>query len=257
MICSQCQVMNDSDSLFCSNCGTSLTRSAPGSGGAGTRPQSTILAGPGPGAPGAPGGYYQPGAPADQYPQSPPPGPYGSGDPGQYYSQGAPPGQYPSSAPTSPYSPGSHAPRTRQAQSFHLDLRRLSRVDQTVGGASLVVLISLFLPWYGFTALGSSFTISGTSTHGYLVIDVILAVVLIAYLVLQSGWDKFPVNIPVAHGPLLLIGTGLQFLLVLIGFLDVPNGLSWEIGAYVGLIAAAIAAGPVIAPAIRTWQASR
>jgi len=130
-------------------------------------------------------------------------------------------------------------------------------VDQTVGGASLVVLISLFLPWFGVTLLGSTVTISGTSTHGYLVLDVIVAIVLIAYLVLRSGWDEFPVNLPVAHAPLLLIGTGLQFLLVVIGFFDIPSGLSWEIGAYLALIGSVAAAGPVIIPAIRSWQASR
>ncbi|MGH3197855.1 MAG: hypothetical protein ACRDNT_18505, partial [Streptosporangiaceae bacterium] len=144
------------------------------------------------------------------------------------------------------------------ASQFRLDLRRLSRVDQTVGGASLVVLISLFLPWFGFSALGESFSASGTTAHGYLVIVVILAVLMIGYLVLRSGWDEFPVNLPVAHAPLLLIGTGLQLLLVLIGFFDVPvSGLSWEIGAYLALIASVTAAGPLIIPAIRTWQASR
>jgi hypothetical protein len=312
MICSQCQVMNDRDSLFCSNCGTSLTRSVPGPGGPGPRPQSTVMTGYGPGAPSAADGYQPPGLPADEYAQGAPrdpyaprhyptgtppgqypprpdqypsePGQYPSGPgqyppgpgqyppgPGQYppgpgqYPSG--PGQYPSSAPAGHFSPdpmgghystGAHAPRAHApAQAFHLDLRRLSRVDQTVAGASLVVLISLFLPWYGFSALGSTATISGTSTHGFLVLDVILAIVLIAYLVLRSGWDEFPVNLPVAHAPLLLIGTGLQFLLVLIGFLDEPTGLSWEIGAYLALLASAAAAGPVIIPAIRSWQASR
>ena len=44
---------------------------------------------------------------------------------------------------------------------------------------------------------------------------------------------------------LLLTGTGVQFLLVLIGFLDVPlAGLGWEIGAYLALAAAALAAAP-------------
>ena len=97
-----------------------------------------------------------------------------------------------------------------------------------------------------------------TSVVGGIVCVVILAVLMIAYLILRSGWDELPVSLPIAHAPLLLIGTGLQFLLVLIGFFDVPvAGLSWEIGAYLALIASVTAAAPLVVPAIRSWQASR
>jgi hypothetical protein len=188
-----------------------------------------------PGAPGAPAGQY------DQYASG---SQYAPGEPSRQYDPGVPAGR----------TPGAVAP----GRTFHLDLHRLSRVDQTVGGASLIVLISLFLPWFGFSALGESFSASGTTSHGYLVLVVILAVLMIAYLILRSGWDEFPVSLPIAHAPLLLIGTGLQFLLVLIGFFDVPvAGLSWEIGAYLALIASVTAAAPLVVPAIRSWQASR
>ncbi len=195
----------------------------------------------------------------DQYAQSTPPSQYAqAGSASQYdrYASGAQPRQYDQYAPGAPtgQTPGAVAPR----RPFHLDLHRLSRVDQTVGGATLVVLISLFLPWFGFSALGSSFSASGTTSHGYLVLVVILAVLMIAYLILRSGWDEFPLSLPIAHAPLLLIGTGLQFLLVLIGFFDVPvTGLSWEIGAYLALIASVTAAAPLVVPAIRSWQAGR
>jgi hypothetical protein len=43
-------------------------------------------------------------------------------------------------------------------------------------------------------------------------------------------------------------------LLVFIGFLDKPAGLSWEIGAFLALIAAVAAAAPVVGPAVRSWQ---
>ena len=256
MICAQCQAANDHGSLFCANCGTSLARPAAGLGRAGDPPQSTIMAGPGPGGPGAAGGYYPAGAPADPHGRASQPGPYHPGVPGtpsNQYGPG-PPDPYQADRPQGqPHAWDGRAP----AQAFSLDLRRLSRVDQTVGGASLVLLISLFLPWFGFSGFDGAFSVSGTSTHGYLVIVVILALLMMAYLVMRSGWDKFPVNLPIAHAPLLLIGTGLQLLLVLIGFLAKPSGLSWEIGAYLGVIAAVTAAGPVIVPAIRSWQASR
>jgi hypothetical protein len=148
--------------------------------------------------------------------------------------------QYIPSAASGQHGPPASAP----PREFRLDLRRLSRADQAVGGASLVVLISLFLPWFGFSSLGDP--VSGTTAHGYLVLVVITALLIAGYLLLRSGWGEFPFPLPVAHGTLLLAGTGVQFLLVLIGFLDMPlAGLSWKIGAYLAVAAAALAAFPV------------
>jgi hypothetical protein len=127
-----------------------------------------------------------------------------------------------------------------------------------VGGASLVVLISLFLPWFGFSALGASISISGTTAHGYLVLVVITALLIAGYLLLRSGWGEFPFPLPVAHETLLLAGTGLQFMLVLAAFLDVPlPGLGWEIGAYLAVAAAALAALPAALPALRSRHRRR
>ena len=69
--------------------------------------------------------------------------------------------QYIPSAASGQHGPPPAAP----PREFRLDLRRLSRSDQAVGGASLVVLISLFLPWFGFSALGASLSISGTTAR--------------------------------------------------------------------------------------------
>ena len=69
---------------------------------------------------------------------------------------------------------------------FRLDLRRLSRADQAVGAASLVVLVSLFLPWFGFGTLGANISIAGTTAHGYLVIVVITALLTTGYLLVAG-----------------------------------------------------------------------
>jgi hypothetical protein len=218
VICAQCRTTNDADDAFCRNCGTRLSGPAP----------------------------YQAGKPADQ-------GIAGSTAPYQRL------GDDPAHSAMDASAAGRHAVGTAHpATAFRLDLRRLSQVERVVGGASVVVLISLFLPWFGFSVLGESFTVSGLTAHGYLYVLLILTLVILAYLVLRAGWDQLPFSLPIAHGPLLLIGTGLQFLLVLIGFLDKPlSVLSWEVGAYLGLVAAAVAAGPVIVPAIKSFQASR
>jgi hypothetical protein len=157
--------------------------------------------------------------------------------------------QYIPSAASGQHGPPASAP----PREFRLDLRRLSRSDQAVGGASLAVLISLFLPWFGFSAIGASISISGTTAHGYLVLVVLTALMTAGYLLLRSGWGEFPFPLPVAHEILLLAGTGIQFLLVLAGFLDVPlPGLGWEIGFYLAVAAAALAALPAALRVLRS-----
>jgi hypothetical protein len=180
-------------------------------------------------------GRERPGTPASQFPRTP-------GD------------QYVASA-----GPGQHGPpAAASAREFRLDLRRLSRADQTVGGASLVVLVSLFLPWFGFGTLGATISIAGTTAHGYLVIVVITALLIAGYLLLRSGWGEFPVRLPVAHETLLLACTAVQFLLVLVGFLDAPlAGLDREIGAYLALLAAVAAVVPAARPVFRSWPGRR
>jgi zinc-ribbon domain len=253
VVCPQCQTMNESNSAFCGNCGTSLIRPAARPGSANSLGQPVMP--PGPAASGMP---WTPGMPGKPSPpgQYPPGGQYAPGGPYPPVGQPGPGSQYPPRGRHGSARQPGPAPR-RPAAAFRLDLRRLGRAEQTVGGASLIVLISLFLPWYGLTVLNASFSVSGTSAHGYLVIALLVALLLIGYLVVRAGWEELPVNLPIAHAPLLLLGTGLQFLLVLIGFLDKPTGLSWEIGAYLALIAAAAATAPVVIPAIRSWQASR
>jgi hypothetical protein len=76
--------------------------------------------------------------------------------------------------------------------------------------------------------LGANISVAGTTAHGYLVVVVITALLINGYLLLRSGWAEFPVRRPIAHEMLLLAGTGVQFMLVLIGSLDVgPVLRSW------------------------------
>ncbi len=184
--------------------------------------------------------------------------PPGEADPAAASQLGASASQFPRT-PGDQYIPsvtsGQHGPPPVSAptRQFRLDLRRLSRADQVVGGASLVVLVSLFLPWFGFSTLGASISVTGTTAHGYLVLVVITGLLIPGYLLLRSGWGEFPFPLPVAHGALLVAATGVQFLLVLIGFLDVPAaGLSWEMGAYLAVAAATLAAVRMAWPAVRS-----
>jgi hypothetical protein len=134
------------------------------------------------------------------------------------------------------------------------DLGRLTPADRAIGGASLVALITLFLPWFGFSVPGFSFSRSGIAAHGYLGIALLADLLVVGYLVMRACWEVLPVRLPVAHAPLLLVATGLQLFIVLIAFLFKPGDLSWEFGAYLALLASIAACAPIAVPALRWWQ---
>jgi zinc-ribbon domain len=294
MICPRCQANMADNVTFCTNCGTQFgtagqrpqgnsdaTQQAqpgyPQQGQPGYQQQGQpgyqqqgqpTHSQPGPNQPGynqpgysqpgyAPQGqptYYQPGyAPQGQssYSQPAQPGysPQGQqpgyGPPGQQprHSQ---PGQQPGYRP--PAGPPQHGPQ------FAFDLNRLSRVDQVVGASSLILIITLFLPWFGVSLDGYSASESGFDAHGYLIIPLLTAIVLIAYLVMRAGWDHLPWKLPIEHAPLLLVGTGIQALIVLLAFLFKPAGTAWQFGAYLGLLAALVACGASLMPALNSMQ---
>ena len=151
--------------------------------------------------------------------------------------------------PPGPQSQG-HGQRT-SSPAYRLDLKRLAALDRTIGGATLVVFISIFLPWFGLLGYATS----GISLHGYLVIALLAALALLGYLALRAGWETTPFRLPIAHTPLLLIGTGVQLLFVLIAFLQ-SDGLNHEFGAYLGLLAALLACAVIAVPMLRSARAA-
>lgn len=225
-MCPNCRAPIRGDSEFCTNCGTSL-RSAYTAAGTAPLPQ------PAPGL--SPHSQPESGQPA---PGKPGPGQPGPGQP----APGQPP--YTQSPPGWP-----NQVQRSSAPAFSFDLKRLATPDLAIGGASIVVLISLFLPWFGFVGYATS----GISLHGYLAIALLIGLTLLGYLALRAGWDTPPFRLPIAHAPLLLIGTGVQLLFVLIAFLQ-SDGLSHEFGAYLALLAALAACGVIALPILSSLR---
>ncbi len=257
MNCPQCQTANGPQSAFCGNCGAQLTAAPaaapagyPPPQGAGTPPEYAASGAPsGYGPPqgyGAAGGYNPAGGfNADETQQSP----------------GYPQGQY-----QPPAGGGPQAPRQSSLPPVNFDHNRLDRVDKIVAGATFITMISIWLPWFSISWGNSTFqvagsaSISGTTGHGWLWLEFFVALLLIAYLTARAAWDRLPFTMPVAHAPLLIVGTSLQLLLVLIAFIDIPygsDGVGWDWGAFIALLAALAAAGPVVVPAVRSYLASR
>jgi len=136
---------------------------------------------------------------------------------------------------------------------YSYDVTRLSQADRITGVASAVLLISLFLPWFGV----AGFTIDGLATHGYLYIDLLLAAALLVYLGARAGWDKLQLNNSLAHAPLVLVASVVNLLLVLLAFLFKPAGTGWQFGAFLAVIAAFVAAAPIGVPAVRSRRSTR
>ena len=162
-------------------------------------------------------------------------------------------GAAPRPASTSPVS-GSRS--SAAAQGFSFAAARLSQADRIAGTATVVLLVSLFLPWFMVSAGPFGYSWSGMSAHSYLWLVFVLCLGIIAVLVLGAGFAGIPVQLPVPLGTIMLAATGLNLLIVLLAFFVRPNGfglvtINWSFGAFVALFAAIGACVPLAMPLLR------
>ena len=134
---------------------------------------------------------------------------------------------------------------------LRLDANRWTENDRIAGIASAVLLISLFLPWFGITLLGTTVTADGLASHGYLRIVMIISLAILGYLGLRISPVRRVLPPPRPHELLLLTATAVNFALVVIGFIATPGGAEWgpllsrEFGSFVGGAAAFAAVAPL------------
>ena len=150
-----------------------------------------------------------------------------------------------------PTAPTAGTPGPSSAAAFKFDAGRWNQNDRIAGAATLVLFISLFLPWFSFHFVIASVSISGLTTHGYLYLVLLICLAIFAYLVARAGFEQMPFKLPMAHEPVLLIATVVNLVLVLIGVIDKPSLWGWSYGGFLALIAAAVAAAPLGLPAIQ------
>jgi hypothetical protein len=158
---------------------------------------------------------------------------------------------------TMPASPATAAPSGTGAamQGYNFDAGRLSQADKITGVASVILLISLFLPWFSISGAGITISWSGMTAHGYLWLVFLLCLAIVAFLVLEAGFAQLPVKLPAGREMLLLAASGINLLLVLLAFFVSPGylslGVGWSFGAFVALIAAIVACAPLAMPMLR------
>jgi len=149
------------------------------------------------------------------------------------------------------------APSTgSRVPAFRFDAARLSRADRIAGIATIVLFISLFLDWFTYTASFGGFS-QGLSVnglwHGWTYFNLIICILVVAYLVMRAGWDRLPISQDVPHLTVMMVATIVNAVLIFIAFIDKPNGngVGWGFGAILGLIAAIVAAAPYAIPQLR------
>jgi hypothetical protein len=124
-----------------------------------------------------------------------------------------------------------------------MDLRRLRVGEWIVGAAGVVLLISLFLPWYG-----SAQSVSGW--EAFAALDVILALVALAAISVPLVTAAYRVPaVPLAWQSLTVLIAFVALLLVLLRVLNLPGELDGrESGLWLGLVATlGICAGGLVA----------
>ena len=123
-----------------------------------------------------------------------------------------------------------------------MDLRRLRVGEWIVGASGVLLLVALFLPWYGDP--------SATAWESFTVLDVILALLALAAILVPilTTAQRVPA-LPLAYESLTALFGLLGLILVLIRVLNLPGEADGrEIGLWLGLVATlGILAGGLIA----------
>jgi hypothetical protein len=130
-----------------------------------------------------------------------------------------------------------------------LDFTRLSRPERITAIATLVLFVSLFLPWFTYNFEFGSLSLNGL-WHGWTYLVLILSLAILAYFITRAGFDEVPFKLPMPEEQLLLIATSVNAVLSILAFVLKPGGfgvnsIGWGFGAFVGVAASIVAAGPL------------
>ncbi len=130
-------------------------------------------------------------------------------------------------------------------------LNALNAKDRVAGAATLVLLVSLWLPWYTIGPISAD----GLSVHGWLFIVVLNSIVLVLYVLITAfGVGDLAEQGRLSKDQLLALLTGVNAALVVLGFLLKPTGSSWSWGALLALVAAIVSFLPFGIPLIEAQR---
>jgi hypothetical protein len=144
-----------------------------------------------------------------------------------------------------------------------IDVKRLSSIDRVVVGASLVALIAMFLPWYGYSSTFGGASVSGFGS-GYGWFGALLVIAAGVYLGLIRSGSSVP-KTSMGPGVIVLGASAIGTALVVIRWISLPSGsgtsgaggaYSYSYGPRVGLIITLIAALVQVVCSFRLFKRS-
>ena len=142
-------------------------------------------------------------------------------------------------------------PAPKRAGKWRQRLNALNAKEQVAGPASLALLVSFWLPWYSIGPLSGD----GLSVHGWLFIAVLNSIVLVLYVLITAfGVGDLAEQGRMSKDQLLVLMTGVNVALVVLGILLKPAGFSWSWGAFLALAAAIVAFLPFGVPLIQAQR---
>ena len=126
-------------------------------------------------------------------------------------------------------SPVRQLPTPKRVGKSRQRFNALNSAERVFGPATLVLLVSFWLPWYSFGPISAD----GLSVHGWLFIAALDSIVLVLYvLIVAFGAGDLAAAGRMSKEQLLALITGVNLALVVLGFLLKPSGFSWSWGAF-------------------------
>jgi hypothetical protein len=142
-------------------------------------------------------------------------------------------------------------PTPKRVRKSRQRLSALDRKDLVFGPATLVLLVSFWLPWYS----SGPISVDGPSVHGWLFIAVLDSIVLVLYVLFAAfGVGDLAAQGRMSKDQLLALITGVNLALVVLGLLLKPAGFSWSWGAFLAMVAALVAFLPFGVPLIQAQR---
>ncbi len=143
---------------------------------------------------------------------------------------------------------------------FKLDAKRWTQAQLITLIATVVLFVSLFLPWFTYNFGFGSISVNGL-WHGWMYLTLLISLGIIVSLVARAGFAEMPVELPVSGERVLLVATGANAVLTVLAFAFKPGGvgltgIGWGYGAVVGLVAAIAAALPYAVPVVQALRSA-
>jgi hypothetical protein len=143
-------------------------------------------------------------------------------------------------------------PKPKRVGKVRRRVNELTRKELIFGPATVVLLVSFWLPWYSLSVSGISFSASGLSAHGWLFIAVLDSIILVLYVLITAfGAGDLADQGRLSKEQLLTVLTAVNLVLVVLAFLLKPAGFGWTYGAFLALVAAIAAFLPFGVPLVQ------